>query len=249
MARADMTPTRSLLPLLHALIACAWLPIQAQAEAPKPDAAVQQVLRKAQGALRQLAQEKSQLEADNAALQKDKATLQEQVAKLEATVKQLEPLQGEVEKQKAALAALQTEKAGLEGQITQSREREQGLHGKIKDIVTKAKAIQGDNLLLVQAVKEREEWIGQCQQKNAAIVQTGEDLVQRYQDKGFWDELGDVEPLTGIGKVNTENVAQDYHFKLQDLKATPFESKDPQGEAAASAPAKAVSPDEEDEAD
>jgi hypothetical protein len=74
-------------------------------------------------------------------------------------------------------------------------------------------------------VKEREQWIGQCQQKNNNMAAAQAELIQRYQDKGFWDTLGDVEPLTGIGKVKTENAVQDYQFKLEDLKATPFESK------------------------
>jgi hypothetical protein len=214
----------------------------AYAEAPKQDAAVQQVLRKAQGALRQLTEEKAQLEADNAALQKDKTALQEQVGKLEAAVKLLEPLQGELEKQKAAAAALQNANAGLQGQLDSGKQREEGLHGKLKNTVGQARKIQADNQLLVEAVKEREEWIGACQQKNAAMLDANEELLQRYQDKGFWDKLGDVEPLTGIGKVHTENTVQDYHFKLQDLKATPFASKAPPAE-----PTKAALPEDEDE--
>ena len=209
----------------------------AYAEAPKQDAAIQQVLRKAQGALRQLAEEKTALEAQKTALEAEKAALQEKADKLEATVKQLEPLQGEVVKQKAAVEALKSANAALESQLASGREREQGLHGKIKEIVAQAKKIQGDNQLLVEAVKEREQWISQCSQKNQAMLETNGELVRLYQDKGFWDKVGDLEPLTGIAKVNTENTAQDYHFKLQDLKVTPFESELPaqkQAEAAAS---------------
>lgn len=230
-----------------AFAACALLAAQAQAAEPaKQDAAVQQVLRKAQGALRQLSEEKAKLEADNAALQQEKTALQAQAAKLEAAVKQLEPLQGEVEKQKAAAAALQAANADLQGQIAGGRQREEGLHGKLKNTVGQARKIQADNLLLVQAVKEREEWIGQCRQKNADLLAANEELLQRYQDKGFWDKLAEAEPLTGIGKVKAENAAQDYHFKLQDLQATPFQSQSPQADAAAAAPAKpAVDDDEE----
>jgi chromosome segregation ATPase len=206
--------------------------LTANAEAPKQDAAIQQVLRKAQGTLRQLAQEKAQLEADNAALQKDKTAMKEQVTKLQALVKQLEPLQGELEKQKAAAEAAKTANAQLETQLNTGREREQGLHGKLQEIVAQAKKIQGDNLLLVEAVKEREQWMEQCQQKNAAMLDTNQELVKQYQNKGFWEKLSSVEPLTGIGKVKQENAAQEYRFKLQDLQATPFQSKLPQAQPA-----------------
>lgn len=207
------------------LIACALLSVSAvHAEVPKQDAAIQQVLRKAQGALRQLAQEKAELEAQKAALEKEKTELKDKADKLESAVKQLEPLQGEVEKQKAAIESLKSANAALEGQLASGRDREQGLHGKLKDTVALAKKIQGDNFLLVEAVKEREQWISQCSQKNQAMLDTNGELLQLYQDKGFWNRLAELEPLTGIGKVGTENTVQDYHFKLQDLKVTPFES-------------------------
>jgi myosin heavy subunit len=212
--------------VLTGLVLLGALP-QARAEAPKQDAALQQVLRKAQGALRQLSQEKAQLETD-------KTALQEQVKQLEARVHKLEPLQGEVERHRSTAASLQNANSGLENQLGTSRNREAQLHGKLKDIVAQAKQIQADNQLLVAAVKEREQWIGQCGIKNADLRKTGAELVERYQDKGFWDQLGELEPFTGIGKVKTETTVQDYHFKLQDLQVTPFEPQ-AQGEAPAAA--------------
>lgn len=197
----------------------------AQAEAPKQDAAVQQVLRKAQGALRQLSEEKARLEADNAGLQKNQLALEEKLAKLEAAVKQLEPLQGELEKQKAATEAAKNANTALEGQLASGKAREQTQNSKLEEIIAQARKIQGDNLLLVEAVQEREQWIGQCQQKNANLAEAHAQLIQHYEDKGFWDKLADVEPLTGIGRVKTENAVQGYQFKLEDLKATPFQSQ------------------------
>ena len=212
------------LPRLLMLLAL-LLPPFAQAEAPKQDAAIQQVLRKAQGALRQLSEEKAKLEADNAALQKDKAGLEEKAAKLEAQVKQLEPLPAEVERLKAAVEALKVANAGLEGQLGAGREREAKLRAKLKEIIAQAKKIQGDNHLLVEAVKEREQWISQCGEKNGGLAELQGELVRHYEDKGFLEVLRDAEPLTGIGRVQTENTVQDYRFRLQDLQTTPFEAK------------------------
>jgi DNA repair exonuclease SbcCD ATPase subunit len=246
----SLTPRRAYSGLLLALIAAyssLLLVGNAHAEAPKQDAAVQQVLRKAQGAIRQLSEEKTKLEADNAALQKDKAALQEQIAKLEASVKQLEPLPAEIDKQKALIEGLQKDKAGLEGQLTQGRDREQGLHGKLKNTVGLAKQIRADNQLLVAAVKEREEWIARCQQKNTHLAELQEQIIHSYEEKGVWEAMADAEPLTGIAHVKTENAAQDYQFKLDDLKATPFQTE----VKAPTEPAKAgqALPKEDDEDD
>ncbi|CAG1005470.1 hypothetical protein MYXO_03386 [Myxococcaceae bacterium] len=68
--------TMKVLPWLSVLLAL-LLPPDAHAEAPKQDAAIQQVLRKAQGALRQLSEEKAKLE--------------EKAAKLEAQARQARP--------------------------------------------------------------------------------------------------------------------------------------------------------------
>jgi len=220
-----------------------------QAEAPRQDAAIQQVLRKAQGALRQLSEEKAKLEEENAALQKEKAELADKAGKLEAQLKLLEPLPAEVERLKAAVQALQAANAGLQSQLGSERDKEAKLRAKLKEIITQAKKIQGDNQLLVEAVKEREQWIAQCGQKNGGLAELQGELIQRYESKGFLEVLKDAEPLTGIGHVQTENTVQDFQFKLQDLQATPFASQLPaaQEEAARKGQAPATQAEDEDE--
>lgn len=188
-----------------------------QAEAPKQDAAAVQALRKAQGLLRQLSQEKTQLETE-------KAALAEQVKKLEASVKQLEPLQGEVDRQKAALESLRGNNSSLESQVADERGKEQALREKMKEIIGKARQIQSDNHLLVQAVQEREQWIAQCKDKNQRMLEVNGELIDKYKEKGFWDKLSEIEPFTQIGKVKTENAVENFRFKLEDLQITPFQS-------------------------
>jgi len=238
--RAWLAGVVSLLALLPPLAARAAPP-------PAQDAAVQQVLRKAQGALRQLSEDKAKLEADAAALQKDKAAAEDKASKLEARLKELEPLPGELQQQKAAAEALKNANSGLEGRLGDAAAKHAQLRGKLKDIVAQAKKIQGDNQLLVEAVKEREQWIARCGQKNANLAEAHGELVRRYEDKGFLEVLRDAEPLTGIGRVQTENAAQDYRFKLQDLQATPFESQIPPAQEDAARQARPKAPAEDDD--
>ncbi|MFM8331034.1 MAG: hypothetical protein ACKN9T_05045 [Candidatus Methylumidiphilus sp.] len=217
--------TRRLPPLLLA----ALLAGPAQAEPPKQDAAVQQVLRKAQGAIRQLSEEKAKLEADLAALQKEnadlKAGLDAKTAALDAAAKQAEQLTGDIKREKDAAAALLSAKAAVEGQLGEEKAKRQQLRGNMKDLAGKARLIQSDNQLLVEAVKEREQWIGQCSQKNANLAEAQAEVIRRYDEKDVWEALGDAEPLTGIARVQTENAAQDYQFKLDALKMTPFQAE------------------------
>jgi myosin heavy subunit len=225
------------------MILCTALWANTAAAEPKngQDAAMQQVLRKAQGVVRQLTQDKAALEAEKAALTAEKAALEEKVRKLEEALKPLEALPAEVARCKADTESLRSAKTNLESQLGQGREQAQALLKKHQEVIAKARDIRADNLLLVEAVKEREQWIEQCGKRNRDLVGTGRELAEKYKDKSFWDELGDLEPLTGIGKVKSETAAEEYRYRLQRLKATPFEGQAPlPGERPAeSAPAEA----------
>jgi chromosome segregation ATPase len=183
---------------------------------PKPESAGQLALKKAQGVVRQLTEDKQALEAE-------KATLLEQIKKLETVTKQLEPLQNEVVLHKTQEDTLRSNNDTLAAQLKSEQDKQQAIHAKLKEIVSQAKQIQVDNQLLVAAVSEREKWIKQCTVKNTGLLEANRSLMGKYQDKGFWDEVAELEPFTGIGKVESQNTVQTYQFKLQDLKVTEFE--------------------------
>ena len=219
-------------PKIYCLLVLCLLGAQTIA-APKPESAGQQALKKAQGVVRQLTEEKQALETE-------KTALLEQVKKLELVAKQIEPLQGEILLHKTQEDTLRNTNGALETQLQREREKQQELHRKIKEIVAQAKQIQNDNQLLVSAIGERERWIKQCTDKNLSLIEANRALVGKYQDKGFWDKAAELEPFTGIAKVETQNTVETYQFKLEDLKVTDFEgnmnpvSQGKDGEATAS---------------
>ena len=90
---------RRLLCLLVLALPIGTAPVYAEPAKGGGDAAVLQTLRKAQGMLRQLAQEKADLEAKTTGLEA-------QVKTLETRVKELEPLTTEVQTLKAANPSL-----------------------------------------------------------------------------------------------------------------------------------------------
>jgi hypothetical protein len=74
-------------------------------------------------------------------------------------------------------------------------------------------------------VKEREQWITQCGQKNRGLVAAATELSGKYQEnRSIWQSLSEAEPFTGIGNMDKQNTVENYQFKLEDLKVTPFES-------------------------
>ncbi|MCX7107555.1 MAG: hypothetical protein NTV66_08305 [Methylococcales bacterium] len=178
-------------------------------------------IKKAQGIIRQLTLEKSALVAEKTTWEAEKIAKDSTLSSLEALVKKLQPLEGEVARYKSGLESVKT---SLESQLGQQRQREQALQQKHTDVVTKANAIFADNQLLVQAVQEREQWITECGARNKKLQTFYFEILNKYKEKGVWEQLAELDPLTGIGKVATENVVQDYKYKLQQLKITPFKA-------------------------
>jgi hypothetical protein len=211
--------------LVSGLLASAG-PAQAEPKAAAPGG---EAIKKAQGLIRQLSQEKAALEAEKTAWAGEKATLEAKVKSLDAAVAQLQPLQAEVARYKAGL---ETVRSNLEAQLGQQRQREQALLQKHNDVVAKARDIRDDNSLLVQAVQEREQWIAQCTDVNQQLRTANQEILQQYQNKGLLQQLAELDPLTGIGQVQTEAVAEAYRYKLQQLKITPFEPGVPNGQGA-----------------
>jgi chromosome segregation ATPase len=180
--------------------------------APKTNDGSAAAVKKAQGIIRQLTQEKAALEAEKDA----------KLSSLEDAVNKLLPLQAEVERYKSSLESV---RSNLEEQLGQERQRQQALLQKHNEVVTKAKAINADNQLLVQAVQEREHWITQCSGRHKALHGAYLELLGKYKDKGVWQQLAELEPITGIGKVATETVVEDYRYQLKQLQITPFQAE------------------------
>jgi myosin heavy subunit len=204
-------------------------PVNAEAK-KEQDAAVLQTLRKAQGMLRQLSQEKADLEAQN-------LKLQDQVKSLEAKVKDLAVLENEVRQQKASLEEMRGQNGSLQQRLSEGSERLKGLAEKQRGTAAELNRYKQDNSLLVNAVAERTRWIEECTGKNTDLLAANRELLGKYRGKGIWDTLKQAEPFTGISAVKQENEAQDFRYKLQDLQVTPWQepkAAEAEGKAAAS---------------
>lgn len=188
------------------------------------DAQIQQTLRKAQGVLRQLNEEKTALEAKT-------AEQQAKIAELEARVQQLTPLENEVLRQKAGLEALQGQNEALRQRVEGDGERIRSQTERLRRTLETLKRHRQDNRLLVGAVSERERWIEECGKKNRGLVEADRAMLERFAERDWWDRLKAIEPVTGIGQVERENAAQEYAFKLEDLQVTPWQT--PAGETRA----------------
>lgn len=192
------------------------------ADAKNQDASLKDVLRKAQGVMRQLNEDKTRLEAEKTALQGEKTALESRVKQLEETLHKLENLPAALERCQGSIEAMQNVKTGLEAQIGQAHDHEQQLKRQQQALSERSRLLQDDNQWLVAAVREREQWIDRCGENNRGLVQTGRELADKYQEKSLWKRMAELEPLTGLGAVASENAAEAYRYQLHQLKVTPY---------------------------
>lgn len=60
-----------------------------------------------------------------------------------------------------------------------------------------------------------------CNAKNVELVKVGRDLLERYEAANFADLAVASEPLTGVRRVEIQNLLQDYNDKILDHKVKP----------------------------
>jgi chromosome segregation ATPase len=60
-----------------------------------------------------------------------------------------------------------------------------------------------------------------CAERNIKLVQVGRELIDRLEQVHFTDALLAQEPLTGIKRVQVQNLLQDYQDKILEQKVQP----------------------------
>lgn len=210
----------------------------------KEDSDVVKTLNKAQGMLRQLSQEKAELqaraEATSKELEDSKKALENMNAQLQSKAKELQGVQAELKKKTDYLSVFEKNNEILKKNNETLKHNNEILKNSFSDQLEKAnerihasaeqsarlseelRNNQQDNELLVNAVKERANWIEGCTKKNADLIKVNHEIIQSINNKGFWESLKEAEPLTGIGSVQKELKQDEFRYKLNDLRVTPW---------------------------
>jgi chromosome segregation ATPase len=61
-----------------------------------------------------------------------------------------------------------------------------------------------------------------CDRNNAQLVDLGNELLLRYKHKTVGETLDQNEPLTQLGRIKLEKLAQEYHIRVTDLTVPPL---------------------------
>lgn len=203
---------RLLATLMVSLLLGGMMGLPVVAQQPGADASAQ-ALARAQSLLRQLAQQKAQLEADLAAARAETAKLKKEGSSTKAA---LEETTGELE-------LARRESAGVKANLSGTEKRLERVTGQLRDVVAKYKEKVA---VLRQTEAEREELrasldatarqLEDAEKKNLALYDINKEILAEFAKEGPWDGLLRKEPLTGLKRVEVENIVQDIEYRMDD---------------------------------
>ncbi len=188
-------------------------------------------LSRAQEALRKVEREKSSLLQEKTSLMEEKKNLQEEQSKAGAAVQEAQRRALATQRSLAAmrktaddkdkeLELLRKDKAQLTASIESLRAQVEKLTLERTAALTTTQTRDVD-LGKVRAVAQaRARVLAACEEKNDKLYQVGVDLIERFENRGFWDSVTKAEPFTRQKRVDLENLMESYRDKLKADRIT-----------------------------
>ncbi len=174
---------------------------------------MQQALARAQGLLRQVAQQKATLEAELAQLRVENAGLAKRLKRAEA----------QIEERASELAASETRVQRTDAQLERTRGSLERIREQLEETVAKYKELAAlhretvdtrDQLGETLTTTRRE--LADAQVRNRALYDIGQELLALYEGKSAWDSLLQGERASGLKKVELQNRLQEIETRLFD---------------------------------
>ena len=158
---------------------------------------MQKALARAQYMLKQMSAEKASLQSQN-------DTLQSQIKDLNA---ELEKTKNKAKK----------DKDKLKNNISSWKTEYEKLKNRFIEISTALRDMTDEKESYVEKFQKQTQNFDLCYKDNEALVGINNKLLQKFEGKGVWGALVQKEPVTGLGKVEMENLVQKYKHKIEDV--------------------------------
>jgi chromosome segregation ATPase len=153
--------------------------------------------------VQQLQDQQTSLQAEKTAAEKERDDLKAQLAAAKAQLAHASRSVVDVQKE-----------AALEAQVTQYKDAATQTTGSVQQA-------QADRDKVQKASDEIQKKLGVCEDKNARLFKTGNDILDAYENFDMGDAIGANEPLIGIKRVELENEAQGFDDRLHEGKYDP----------------------------
>ncbi len=193
--------------------------VQAQAQQKDdPESRLRAALRTATVQLRQLEDQNATLQAKQSENERDTLALTQKAA---AQEEELAKLRSDAKETQTALQQAKDQLQSVSAALDQERANFGKLQAAYQEAATMARTRDADATRFEASLVETRQRADNCQDKNDKLYKLGLEILGLYDKKGVFQSLASSEPVTGIKRVELENLVQDYQDKLLDNKVQP----------------------------
>jgi hypothetical protein len=168
-----------------------------------------------QAMVQQLTAEKTRLEADNGKLKTD-------LDKANAELKTLRDAQAGLERRlgqsEASLTQTNASNTRNAAALEQQRARTEELIAEFRKTIETLRATELERNELKTMLASRDGALLQCATNNQKLFETGNEVLDRYEDKGCFSSMRENEPFTQNRRVKLQNLVDEYRWALEDQK-------------------------------
>jgi chromosome segregation ATPase len=168
-----------------------------------------------QAMVQQLTAEKTRLEADNGKLKTDLDKANAELKSVRETQAGLERRLGQSE---ASLSQASTANTRSSAALEQQRARTEELIAEFRKTIETLRATELERNELRTMLASRESALNQCATANQKMFETGNEVLDRYEEKGCFSAMRENEPFTQNRRVRLENLVDEYRWALEDQK-------------------------------
>ncbi len=177
-----------------------------------------QMLRRMQQQVQQIEQARALAEQEKAAALADKETAEREVEKLGTAQRQLSGERTARGRAERELKTLQAEMEALKLKLSETETKlvdSETLRRTTAQTLTQTESARKQ---IENQLADRQQDLKICQSHNGQLYGLGREMMHKYRDKSCQDALAQVEPFTGLKKVEMENLLEAYRDKLDDQK-------------------------------
>jgi len=169
-----------------------------------------------------VAQQLQQLTSEKVALQAENNKLKQELEQVKAQLQKSASASKELETRNRALQSASTNRAGsdqqTEAQLERTRGQLQELVTKFRETAQTLRDVETDRATAKSQLAAKEREFKVCVDRNAALYQLNDEVLDRMEDRGFWSQLAEREPFTKLKRTQLENLIDDYRYRVDELR-------------------------------
>ena len=168
-----------------------------------------------QAMVQQLTSEKTQLQADNTKLKTERDAANAELKKVRTEKESLERQLSQSETSLTRASSTNTRNTEL---MEQQKKRTEDLVAQFRQTIEQLRATELERNQLKTQNETRKRAFEQCVASNQKLFETGNEVLDRYENKGKWDALREREPFTQTRRVRLQNLVDEYRWALDDQR-------------------------------